>query len=416
MPFYCGAPPAGEEAEPLVEERGDLGRTHRRDSRRGQLDREGDAIEPLADLGDRAGVRRVDRELGNGSLRAFREQPDGRTRGHIVDGRGLGHAERAKRPDLLSLDGETLAACCEDADAAARVQHGFGQQPGVVEQVLAVVEHQQQFLGAEELDNALFERHVGVWLHAERGRDHLHERFGIARRRELAQPRTVGETREHLGRHLRGEARLAHAAHPDERDQAGLVECLRDAIELVVAADERRELERQVARVCIERSQRREVLPEIGSAELEHPLGTRQVTQAMLAEVKQRGAVRDRVAEQLSRRERDEHLAAVRSGRETRRAIDRGTEVVAIAVRCRAGVYTHAHAQRTFWSLDVSKRDLTGGGGRDRVVGRAECGVQPVAGRLDHVPAVRLDRCTQQLVVTRQRTLHRLGVLVPQAC
>ncbi len=93
MPLHRRTSAAGEESEPLVEERGDLGRAHCRDPSRGQLDRERDPVKALADLGDRASVRRVDRKLGNNGLRALHEQPDSRTRGYVVDGSGLGHAE-----------------------------------------------------------------------------------------------------------------------------------------------------------------------------------------------------------------------------------------------------------------------------------------------------------------------------------
>ena len=43
----------GEEPEPLVEERGDLGRAHRCDARGSELDREGDAVEAAANFGHR---------------------------------------------------------------------------------------------------------------------------------------------------------------------------------------------------------------------------------------------------------------------------------------------------------------------------------------------------------------------------
>ena len=55
---------AGEQLEALVEACRDVGRGHDRDPRRGQLDRQRDAVEPAADLGDRRRVRLVEHEPG----------------------------------------------------------------------------------------------------------------------------------------------------------------------------------------------------------------------------------------------------------------------------------------------------------------------------------------------------------------
>ena len=52
--FDRAAAAAGEEPESLVEQRDDLGRAHADDPRRGELDRERDAVEPATDLGDGA--------------------------------------------------------------------------------------------------------------------------------------------------------------------------------------------------------------------------------------------------------------------------------------------------------------------------------------------------------------------------
>ena len=64
MPFHPTAPPAGEEPEPFVEQASDLGRAHRRHPRRRQLDRQRNPVEPPADLAHRDRVRRGEREPG----------------------------------------------------------------------------------------------------------------------------------------------------------------------------------------------------------------------------------------------------------------------------------------------------------------------------------------------------------------
>ena len=65
-----GAPTAGEQPEALVEQGGDLAGRHADDPRRGELDRERDAVEPAADLGDRGTRCRVEREVRRRAARA----------------------------------------------------------------------------------------------------------------------------------------------------------------------------------------------------------------------------------------------------------------------------------------------------------------------------------------------------------
>ena len=51
----------------------------------------------------------------------------------------------------------------------------------------------------------------------------------------------------------------------------------------------------------------------------------------------------------------------------------------------------------------------------DRTLRSGECRVHPVAGHLDHRAVVGIDRVAQDLVVARQRRLHRVRELLPQA-
>src|SRR5260370_17025331 len=70
------APTTGEEAEPLVEIRGDVTRAHRRHARGRELDREWHSVKALADLGDGGCVRRIQREMAPPGDGAADEQPD----------------------------------------------------------------------------------------------------------------------------------------------------------------------------------------------------------------------------------------------------------------------------------------------------------------------------------------------------
>ncbi len=75
--FECRATPAAQEPEPLVEQRRDLGRAHRRHTCSRELDGERDAVESAAHLHDRRRVRLVDDEARARRGSAFGEELHG---------------------------------------------------------------------------------------------------------------------------------------------------------------------------------------------------------------------------------------------------------------------------------------------------------------------------------------------------
>ena len=101
-------------------------------------------------------------------------------------------------------------------------EHGGGEVAGVVEEVLAVVEHEEQVPHLEELDDALDQRQSGTLLTPERIGDHLSHQRVVVGGGELAHPRAVGEPRRELGRDLQRQTRLADAAGARERDEPGV--------------------------------------------------------------------------------------------------------------------------------------------------------------------------------------------------
>ena len=95
---------------------------------------------------------------------------------------------------------------------------------------------------------------------------------GVDDRRQGHEEDAVREVLDRLGRELQGEARLARAARPGQRQQAGRRQqaaCLGD---LVLAADEAGRLDGQVVGRGVERAQRREVGGQAGDDELADPL------------------------------------------------------------------------------------------------------------------------------------------------
>ena len=206
-----------------------------------ELDRERHAVEAPADLGDGREVGGRDGELGLGRSGPLDEQLHGVGRlDGVRVGVRAGKPQRAEGDDLLAVDREPLAAGGEEADVRARLDDLLREVARGVEQVLAVVEHEEQVLRPEVLDDALRQVHARAARHRERRRDDLGQGVGAVCCRELAEPGTVRVVGEHLRGDLHGEARLADAADTGERDHRRRTQRVGDLAELLVAADERR--------------------------------------------------------------------------------------------------------------------------------------------------------------------------------
>ena len=120
-------PPACEEPEPFVETSGNVGRRHRHDARRGELEGEGNAIEAATDVGDGVRVVVINRKIRAHRVRPLREQHRRFRSSHVTGRRLAGHVQRAERPDLLTGESEALAAGDEDAHARTALQDRSGK-------------------------------------------------------------------------------------------------------------------------------------------------------------------------------------------------------------------------------------------------------------------------------------------------
>ena len=116
--------------------------------------------------------------------------------------------------------------------------------------------------------------------------------------------------------------------------------------ELALAADERRELLRQVVGRRLERAQRRKILPQLRMQHLVHVLGCRQIPQPDRAEIAQGDLGRQPVADAVDDRLRHEDLPAVGRFHDARRAIDRTAEEIVVAALDDAEVQPGTHPQR----------------------------------------------------------------------
>ena len=187
----------------------------------------------------------------------------------------------------------------------------------------------------------------------------------------------------------------------------------------LLPADQRRQLDREVVAVRVERAQRGMRGGEIRMDHLPHALGTAEVLQPVRPEVGQVHAVRQVVDDQAGGCVRDEDLVPV-ADRSKASASDHGlTEVVAFVAQLGlAGVDRHAHVEvgprrpglGHQGSLGIDRR-----GHRIRRTG--ERGHHAVALALFDRPhaAVAGDDLVQDLVVPGDRHGHRLRASAPTA-
>ena len=107
-----------------------------------------------------------------------------------------------------------------------------------VDDVLAVVEHDQEAARRHVLGQAGLERGAVDVGNAERRRDDRGDPLAVLERRQVDEPDAVGEGVELLARQLLRQPRLAAAADPAQRDQARVAEQPRAVGERGFAADE----------------------------------------------------------------------------------------------------------------------------------------------------------------------------------
>jgi hypothetical protein len=103
--------------------------------------------------------------------------------------------------------------------------------------------------------------------------------------RQLGDPDPIGEVGSDMRRDLEGEARLAHAARPGEREERRLRQPLLGSLDLAITPDERGELARKVVRKGVERPNRWEVGLQPRGHDLVQALGGRDAAQPVVTEV-----------------------------------------------------------------------------------------------------------------------------------
>ena len=171
---HRAAPPSREHREAALQPPGQLGRSHRAHPRRRQLDRQRDPIQPPDHRRDRRRVLPGHLEAGLGRGRALGEQPHRLgCRDRRQAGICLRHPQRRHRKQAFPLDPQALTAGCQDHQLLTRSRQRPGQRRRALEQVLAVVQHQQQLFAVQELRQHL----TGVLAGPGGQREHRRDRI-----------------------------------------------------------------------------------------------------------------------------------------------------------------------------------------------------------------------------------------------
>jgi hypothetical protein len=238
LPRLGGPATLCQQIEGIFEPCGDQSDGHGPRSCRRQLDGEGYTVELVADSGYRRGVARGEREVGQAG--AVREEPHGIVGHQVFGGRDpvLRKGERAHPPDDLPRDAQGLPARGEYAQARAGGEERVGEVGGGLDQVLAIVHHQQRLAVLECLDEGLEKRTARLLAHPEDAGHRLRNEAGLGERRELHQPRPVRIGRDDAARCLHGQPRLARTAHSCQGQKPGCGEHPPGLGDLASAPDE----------------------------------------------------------------------------------------------------------------------------------------------------------------------------------
>src|SRR6266567_7031762 len=114
------------------------------------------------------------------------------------------------------------------------------------------------------------------------------------------------------------------------------------------------------------------------------------------------------VSHEISSCGRAHHLSAMRRRHQARRPVHGAPVVVAVAQLHFARMQPYTRLE---WSSRAPRLSVQADLRRTRRGNRVSCGreygMEAVTSALDHMAAMRLDRAAHDLVVTRQRSLHR---------
>ncbi len=246
---------------------------------------------------------------------------------------------------MFPLDSHALAAGGQDHQPLTRPRQRPGQRRRAPEQVLAVVQHQQQPFGAQEL-HQLAGVLAGPGGQREHRRDRIIDAGDVADWGQLSEPRAVTEPGQHLPGGLQRQPGLAHPARTGQRYYPRPAQCGRDLLQLTLAADERAHRHRQIPGALGNSADRRELGRQAGVGQLIDQLRLAQITQPELPQPLQAKTPAQMAFHQGTCGLGDQHLPPVPGGFHPGAPVDRRMIHTATAAHPRlAGMQPHPHPQ-----------------------------------------------------------------------
>jgi hypothetical protein len=190
--------------------------------RRRQLEGERDPIQPTADLGNRPGILRVQRELRYRGSGAVHEQANRRGGGDLVQGQAIVRGWCRERPDrqpTLGPQAQRRAAGRQHRQPRAARQQ-LGQPRGYARQMLQIVQHQQRPPLAQVPQQQLTRARPARLLQPQGPGDRRRHEPVVVQWGQVDEGRPVGVVGSRLAGDGQRQASLAYPARPGQRQQA----------------------------------------------------------------------------------------------------------------------------------------------------------------------------------------------------
>jgi len=242
VPERGGSAPLAQQLPAVGQVRVELAGREGPQTRRRELDGERDALQLPADRGHGGSV-----VLGEGKVGVDRPGPVEEELDGVVPlqrlrpGRRAGYDERRDGVLHLPLDAQRLPTRRQDPDSRAGAEQGVGHHRRHVDDVLAVVQHQQHRPRPQVLDRGDRRRLPRPSLQAQCRRELVRDVLGIGQAGERDHVHAL-EQPPQLGGHPQRQPGLADPPEAGERDQPRLAHQLPDARAVRPPTDERRDL------------------------------------------------------------------------------------------------------------------------------------------------------------------------------
>jgi transposase len=159
-----------------------------------------------------------------------------------------GHRQRRHRHQMFPDDAQRLPAGGQHPQPRRRAQQQPHQLRACLQHVLTVVEQQQQLTAAQELNQDLGDRPVGLVVEVQRLHHGVSDQLRSAHRRQVHLPHPVDEGPANIGGHPHRQASLARPTRPGQHHQPRRSQQPSDLRDLLTAAHETSQLGREATR------------------------------------------------------------------------------------------------------------------------------------------------------------------------